>query len=278
MSTLGPPGQRYTFPQIRQLWIDNGGNPNLADTMAGIAIAESGGLSNNLNNSGKDYSVGLWQINYYGSMLKGRTASYGSPEALAGDVNKQAKAAISLAGNGAGLNNWTTFTSGAYKTPVRAATGSLGALPAIAGVAAGGQANVSSAAPTTDNEGLLIDLTMPSAIPNIKVSRAAVRKVLGGGVMVTGGIVGLAGTFLLLGGEAPGVSGVVQTAVRQRGQTTRAQTREAGLSERQERRSTMSAERDDLAVRRRARQAKAEGETTSARAEGRAAAEAAGDF
>ena len=99
-----------TFDQIQQLWIKNGGDPGWAPLMAGIAIAESGGDTAALNNnpSTGDYSVGLWQINYYGSLLPGRTAEYGSPAQLQADPNAQAKAAISLFGNNAaGIGNWT---------------------------------------------------------------------------------------------------------------------------------------------------------------------------
>ena len=99
-----------TFDQIQQLWIKNGGDPGWAPLMAGIAIAESGGDTAALNNNPNtgDYSVGLWQINYYGSLLPGRTAEYGSPAQLQADPNAQAKAAISLFGNNAaGIGNWT---------------------------------------------------------------------------------------------------------------------------------------------------------------------------
>ena len=98
------------FQEIENLWIQNGGAPGWAPLMAGIAIAESGGNTAALNpNSGTgDYSVGLWQINYYGSMLQPRTQRYGSPQDLLNDPNKQARAAIDLFGqNGAGLSNWT---------------------------------------------------------------------------------------------------------------------------------------------------------------------------
>lgn len=106
-SQLGPATQ-FTFSQIEQLWTQNGGPAGWAPLMAGIAIAESGGNAGILNNTPAtgDYSVGLWQINYYGSLLSGRTAEYGNPQTLANDPNAQAKAAISLFGGGAGLSNW----------------------------------------------------------------------------------------------------------------------------------------------------------------------------
>lgn len=105
-----------TNAQIQQLWINNGGSAALAPTMAAIAEAESSGNPQNLNNtpSTGDYSVGLWQINYYGNLYNSRTAEFGSPGSLSADPNAQARAAIALY-NQSGLGNWTTYTSGAYK-------------------------------------------------------------------------------------------------------------------------------------------------------------------
>jgi hypothetical protein len=76
--------------------------------MAGIALVESGGLTNNLNNNAStgDFSVGLWQINYFGSLGPSRAASYGEPAALANDPNAQAKAAVSILGGGGGISAW----------------------------------------------------------------------------------------------------------------------------------------------------------------------------
>lgn len=106
-SQLGPKTS-YNFTQLQQLWTNNGGPPGWAPLMAGIAIAESGGNAGILNNTPAtgDYSVGLWQINYFANLLPGRTAEYGSPQALANDPNLQAKAAISLFGGGPGISNW----------------------------------------------------------------------------------------------------------------------------------------------------------------------------
>jgi lysozyme-like protein len=99
-----------SFSQIEQLWTSNGGSPAWAPVMAGIAIAESGGSTTALNNtpSTGDYSVGLWQINYYGSLNSSRTAKYGPSAALLNDPNKQAQAAINLSNNGLNLGPWKT--------------------------------------------------------------------------------------------------------------------------------------------------------------------------
>lgn len=101
-------GETLNFAGIEKLWTDNGGAAGWAPLMAGIALAESGGRTAVINNTPAtgDYSVGLWQINYYDGLLASRTARYGSPAALAADPNAQAKAAIDLFGGGAGITNW----------------------------------------------------------------------------------------------------------------------------------------------------------------------------
>lgn len=112
-----PGDQQLTYSQIAQLWTSQGGDPTLAPVMAAIAMAESGGHTGVVNDtpSTGDYSVGLWQINYFGNLAPGRTQQFGSPDQLGGDPASQARAAIALAGDGGGLSNWSTYTSGAYK-------------------------------------------------------------------------------------------------------------------------------------------------------------------
>lgn len=107
---------QLTYSQIEGYWIKAGGSKALAPIMAAIAMAESGGRTDAHNGNGAtgDDSYGLWQINYFGSLLPGRTAEYGPPESMFDPANN-AKAAVALAGNGAGLGNWTTYTGGAYR-------------------------------------------------------------------------------------------------------------------------------------------------------------------
>lgn len=113
----GVPNQRLSFAQLEGLWRKAGGSAALAPIMAAISLAESGGNTASLNNTAStgDYSVGLWQINYYGNLYGSRSARYGTPAQLAADPLAQAKAAVSLAAGGRGLSNWTTYTSGAYR-------------------------------------------------------------------------------------------------------------------------------------------------------------------
>lgn len=114
-------GQTLTFGEIEALWIK--ANPTQAawaPLMAGIAEAESGGRTGALNDAGTttgasaDYSVGLWQINYLGSLLTGRTQEYGSPGYLQQNPLAQAQAAGALLGNGAGISNWEGDPVGQY--------------------------------------------------------------------------------------------------------------------------------------------------------------------
>jgi hypothetical protein len=100
----------YSVAQLEQLWTGAGGDPSAAPLMAAIALSESGGNPWALNNDPAtgDYSVGLWQINYYGGLLDSRTARYGSPSQLRSDPQAQAKAAVDLYAGGRGLSNWQT--------------------------------------------------------------------------------------------------------------------------------------------------------------------------
>lgn len=88
-------------------------------TAVAIAGAESGYHPDSLNNnpSTGDYSVGLWQINYYDGLAPGRTRQFGPPSALTGVNGAQANAnaAFAISGGGRNFSPWTTYTSGAYQ-------------------------------------------------------------------------------------------------------------------------------------------------------------------
>jgi hypothetical protein len=151
---------------------------------------------NNNPNSG-DYSVGLWQINYFGGMLRERTIRYGAPQVLQQNPIAQAKAAANLAGtNGSGLHNWTTYTSGAYRShlsgdsggggvggAIGGAAGAVGGAVGGAGSAVGGF--LSSLNPVSGVEGAIKDLAMKFVYS---------MAILGGGALVLLGI-------LLVGAE-----------------------------------------------------------------------------
>jgi len=185
----------YDYAQIKQLWINNGGNPKLADTMAAIALAETGGtgytcsLNDNANTG--DYSVGLWQINYFGGLRGERTARYGSPESLRSNPSAQAKAAIDLAQGGKGLHNWTTYTSNRYTiylgsggkgAGVIGAAGSAvgGAESAVSGAGSAVGGFISSLNPISGIEGAIKDLAMKFVYS---------LAIIGGGLLVLVGII-----------------------------------------------------------------------------------------
>ena len=85
---------------LERLWIVAGGSPSHALMAAEIAMAESGG---NQYAHSPTNDFGYWQIN--GS--HGGMASY--------DPMTNARAAISISGDGTNWSPWTTYTSGAYQ-------------------------------------------------------------------------------------------------------------------------------------------------------------------
>lgn len=116
------PGQTFTKDQLKQLAIDAGFSPEEAEIMAKIALAESSGNSNALNDnvSTGDESYGLWQINMLGNLGPSRRQLFGISEnsqlydpatnaAAAFDVYQERK---SFAGDG--FTAWSVYNSGAY--------------------------------------------------------------------------------------------------------------------------------------------------------------------
>jgi hypothetical protein len=95
---------------LAKLWIQAGGSPGLANTMAAIAMAESGGDPNSVQKN-QPYATtgwGLWQITPGNSV-----PSIGTDQQLL-DPLTNAKAAVAKE-KSQGLGAWTTYTSGAYK-------------------------------------------------------------------------------------------------------------------------------------------------------------------
>jgi hypothetical protein len=94
---------------LGQLWIQAGGAPKLANIMAAIALAESGGQVDAKGGPNTDgsYDYGLWQIN-------SSHRSY-DPAQLLSDPLYNARAAVAVY-RSQGLSAWTTYNTGAYRS------------------------------------------------------------------------------------------------------------------------------------------------------------------
>ena len=232
-----PPTQsgRLTFSQLEQLWIQNGGNRSWAPTMAAVALAESGGNYGpseiNNNPSTGDYSVGLWQINYFGDLGPSRTQRYGPPSVLASDPNANARAAVDLLGaNGSGITNWegdraagaVIAQGGPLSTKQAQALGSGGgnvyaAAANITGTGLG-QATADAAAGAGQYCGHVAGSN--AAIPgnaftiphtSVGITYCQLKAMKGGLLTVAGGILLLASVALIIG-KTSGLKGPAKTA------------------------------------------------------------------
>src|SRR4028119_153805 len=86
-----------------------GGPESLLVAMAAVGLAESSGRPDALNNTpGREYSVGLFQIN-----MKAHGTRYGSKEALQNPLTN-ARAALAIY-RLQGLRAWGAYTDGRYK-------------------------------------------------------------------------------------------------------------------------------------------------------------------
>lgn len=92
--------------------------------MTAISGRESSWRPTALNNnpSTEDYSVGLFQLNYFGSLAPGRTQAWGTPAQLLNNPQAQANATYQLVGGNSlsGLSNWnmTVPANGQIPTPL----------------------------------------------------------------------------------------------------------------------------------------------------------------
>lgn len=102
----------YSYDQLQQIWIRNGGPAEWAPTMAAIAIAESNGDPQAKNASG---ATGLWQT-IMGAQGPEFQSQYGKANLT--DPNEAAKVAIAQLTWGGGIHtgNWSADPVGAYVT------------------------------------------------------------------------------------------------------------------------------------------------------------------
>lgn len=132
----GPPAFN-TWQQIYDEAYTWFGNSSIAATFAAIASAESGldyRIINDTPATG-DYSVGDFQVNYYGSLYAPRAAAYGTPQQLVeGGLSRQFYAARAIY-LGSGFRAWSTYNSGAFRAYLHgyapAGGGSTGGQPTL---------------------------------------------------------------------------------------------------------------------------------------------------
>jgi hypothetical protein len=122
-----------SYAQLKALWIQNGGDPAWAPTMAAIALVESGGKTDAYNASG---ATGLWQI---------EVPLHGKSYAQMIDPNQNAAEAVSLLGNGQGISNWGKGTGDWLGTQIQT-TGDKPLTEAQASAIAAGKVGPISAA------------------------------------------------------------------------------------------------------------------------------------
>lgn len=191
--------KRLSYKTIEDLWTKAGGDPKKAPVMAAIAIAESGGRPSALNDTPPDYSVGLWQINYYGALRPGRTKEFGSPSALMASPTAQARAAVAIERQ-QGLGAWSTYSSGAYRKYLNGADYSGGGSDTSGGTAGG------TTGGTTATQAGFGDTSKPAdclwgfsiGIGYVCVlTKGQARALLGSLLLVAGGVISAGGLIIL---------------------------------------------------------------------------------
>lgn len=189
---------RLSYQAIESLWTSAGGPKALAPVMAAIAIAESGGRPDALNDTAPDYSVGLWQINYYGSMRAGRTREFGSPSALMASPTAQARAAVAIYRQ-QGLGAWSTYTSGAYRKYLNGADYSGGGSDVSGGTVTNGTdaSATATAASYKDDPKCLFGMDIPVVGGVCILTKGQARAILGALLIGAGGIITGAGLIIL---------------------------------------------------------------------------------
>lgn len=207
-------GKTYSYAQLEQLWINAGGPRSVAYIAAAIALAESTGCATSVNpndsngQGGTQTSWGLWQIS-------NGTHSQPVPYILDPNVNaRQAVVKYSEALNAGkpGFSPWGTYTSGAYKHYLNAATtpDKNGVPPP--GVAAGSVGNEAQgisdsdcmfAFPQIASSGLVkavspVSNLLGSVGGSCILTKSQFRTVLGASILVAGGLVLTVGAVFIM--------------------------------------------------------------------------------
>lgn len=166
------------------------GDAGIAATFAAIGTAESGLDYRVINDTPAtgDYSVGIWQINYFGSLYAGRAHDYGTPQQLVeGGLTRQFYAAMGIY-HGQGFRAWSTYNNGAYRAYLHGYTppggGNIGGQPTLQ-EGSSGQAVVTL---QNDLDQLGYNLSQDGQFGPL--TRAAVVNFQGNHGLVTDGVVG----------------------------------------------------------------------------------------
>lgn len=118
MGFIYPPGgadasmSGLSYGTLEQLWTEAGGPSSAAATAAAIAIAESSGNPNDVQ-QGQPYATqgwGLWQITPGNS-----EASIGTDNQLLDPLTNAKAAVAKFNASGGNFSQWTTYTGGEYK-------------------------------------------------------------------------------------------------------------------------------------------------------------------
>jgi hypothetical protein len=188
----------YSYAQLEQLWINNGGSKALAPVAAAIAEAESGGnagATNPTDNNGTQTSWGLWQIS---------NGTHAQPVPGILDPNTNAQQAVAKYTAAGGWSPWGTYDSGAYRAYLSGSTTPDPNVPS--GGSGGGGATLDSAAGS---------VCLIGPLPHTSwclLNKGQGRALIGGACLVAGGVVVVVG-LALVAVFALGRSGVAQQVV-----------------------------------------------------------------
>jgi hypothetical protein len=185
----------YSYAQLEQLWINNGGSKVTAPVAAAIAMAESSGnAAATSSNPDGGTNVGLWQLDTPGGVGAGHT-----PAQLE-DPNTNAAIAVKGSSNGSNWGDWATYGSGAYRQYLNGST-----TP---------DPNVPTATLTAANASTGSDCLV-GPVPHTSwciLSKSEARAFIGGSMMLAGGLIAVVG-LALIAVFALNRSGVAQTVV-----------------------------------------------------------------
>jgi Lysozyme like domain len=186
----------YSYAQLEQLWINNGGAKSLAPIAGAIALAESAGnneATNPTDNNGTQTSWGLWQIS---------NGTHAQPVPNILDPNVNAQQAVAKYNGAGGWSPWGTYDSGAYKQYLNGSTTPDPNVPA----GGSGGATLDSASGSD---------CLIGPFPHTSwciLNKGQGRALIGGACLVAGGVVVVVG-LALVAVFALGRSGTAQKIV-----------------------------------------------------------------